>query len=94
MSNKPEMGMVSKNWAWLQNFHTRFACVSINRTPLIEILDPPLLYMLHLGGYHLDLGGPNSDFGSHDIVGLGGLGWCDSDFGSHEIMWPRWPGMV
>ena len=51
--------------------------------------------MLHLGGDHLDLGGPNSDFGSHDdIMGLGGPGWYDSDFGSREIMWPRWPGMV
>ena len=32
--------MVSKKWAWLRNFYAHFTHVCINRTPLIEILDP------------------------------------------------------
>ena len=38
----PENGRGIEKWVWLQNFHTRFARVCMNRTPLIEILDLPL----------------------------------------------------
>ena len=38
---------------WLLNFCARFTRVSINRTPLIEILDPPLSTQRRLHGFHL-----------------------------------------
>ena len=37
---------------------------------LLLQLTQRVLFVLHIGGDHVDLGGPDSDFGSHDIIWL------------------------